>query len=84
MTSQTEKQIITIHILINISRSKGNQTMKYRQEIEQNMRNIFLGKSYIGGYIGEPSPRPFSEKSKLERFCFVINYRIHSSRRLVL
>ena len=31
MTSQTGKQIITIHILPNISRSKGNQTMKFRQ-----------------------------------------------------
>ena len=46
MTSQTGKSIITIHILPNISRSKGNQTMKLRQLIEYNMRNIFLEKSY--------------------------------------
>ena len=31
MTSQTGKQTIIIHILPNISRSKGNQTMKFRQ-----------------------------------------------------
>ena len=30
---QTGKQIITIHILTNISRSKGNHTMKFGQLI---------------------------------------------------
>ena len=35
MTSQTEQQIITIHILFNISRGKGNQTMKFGQIDEQ-------------------------------------------------
>ena len=29
MTSQTGEQTIAIHILSNISRSKGNQTMKF-------------------------------------------------------
>ena len=28
------------HILSNISRSKGNQTMKFRQLIENNLRNL--------------------------------------------
>ena len=45
MTSQTGLQIITIHILLSISRSKGNQTMKFCQLIEYNVRNIFLQKS---------------------------------------
>ena len=49
--SQTMKLVITIHILPNISRSKGNQTMKFGQFIECNMRNIFLEKSYT--IIGE-------------------------------
>ena len=35
-----------IHILHNISRSKGNQTMKFGQLIHYNMRNIYLEKSY--------------------------------------
>ena len=39
-------QTIVIHILPNILRSKGNQTMKFGQLIECNMRNIFLEKSY--------------------------------------
>ena len=53
MTSQPGKQTIAIHILPNISRSKGNQTMKFGQLIEYNMRNIFLEKSYTkyGGKI---------------------------------
>ena len=42
MTSQTGKQIITIHILPNISRSKANQATKFGQLIEYNMRNVFL------------------------------------------
>ena len=46
MTSQPGKQTIAIHILPNISRSKGNQTMKFGQLIEYNMRNIFLEKPY--------------------------------------
>ena len=33
MKSKTGKQVITIHILLNISGSKGNQTMKYGQLI---------------------------------------------------
>ena len=53
-----------MHILSNISRSKGNQTIKFGQLIEHNMRNIFLEKSYTK-YGGETCPRPFSEKLKL-------------------
>ena len=44
MTSQPSKQTIAIHILTNISPSKGNQTMKLGQLIEYNKRNIFLQK----------------------------------------
>ena len=44
--SQTAKQIIALHILHNISISKGKQTMKFGQLVEYNMRNIFLQKSY--------------------------------------
>ena len=45
MTSQPGKQTIAIQILPNISRIKDNQTMKFGQLIESNMRNIFLEKS---------------------------------------
>ena len=40
MTSQPSLQTITIHILPNISQSKGNQTMKFGQLIEY----VFLQK----------------------------------------
>ena len=38
MTSQPKKQTVAIHILPNISRSKGNQAMKFDQLIEYNMK----------------------------------------------
>ena len=56
--------MIAIHILANISKSKGNQAMKFGQLIEYKMRNIFLETLYTK-YGGETSPRPFSEKLKL-------------------
>ena len=64
MTSQTGQQIIAIHILSNISRSKGNQAIKFGQLIEYNMRNILFKKT-PKKCDGEASPRPFHEKSKL-------------------
>ena len=44
MTSQGGQEIITIHKLSNISRSKGNQTKKLYQLIEYNINNSFLEK----------------------------------------
>ena len=63
MTSQSGQHTIVIHILPNIPRSKSNQTIKFGQLIEYNMRNIFIEKSYTK-YGGEISPRPFSGKLK--------------------
>ena len=61
MTSQPGQQTIAIHIFTNISRSKNNQTMKFGQLIEYNMKSIFPEKSYpkCGR---ETIPRPFSKK----------------------
>ena len=64
MTSKRGQQTTLIHILPNISRRKGNQTMKFGQLIDYKMRNIFLEKSYTK-CGGETSPRPFSEKLQL-------------------
>ena len=41
MMSQTGQQIMTIHILSNISRSKSNQAIKFGELMKDNMRNIF-------------------------------------------
>ena len=62
MTSHTEQQVIAIHILSNILRSKGNLTMKVDQLIIYKMRNIFLEKSDIK-CGGDANPR--TVKSKL-------------------
>ena len=64
MTSQPVKQTIAIHILPYISRSKDNQTVKFGQLIEYNMRKTFPEKSYTK--CGrETTPRAFSKKSNL-------------------
>ena len=59
-----ESQTITIHILTNISRSKGKQITKSGQLIKYNMKKNFLEKSYTK-CGGDTIPRPFSKKSKL-------------------
>ena len=64
MTSQSGKQTIAINTLPKILRSKGNQSMKFTQLIEYNMKNIILEKSYTKCGV-ENISRPFPEKSKL-------------------
>ena len=63
-------------MLPNISRSKGNQKMKFGQLIEYNIRNIFVEKSYTK-YAGETIPRRLFKKSKLsislDQYCKVLN-----------
>ena len=60
MTPQPGSKTIAIHILVNISRSKNSQTIKFGQLIENNMRNTFVGKSYTKS--GEQTiPRPLSK-----------------------
>ena len=44
MTSQPGSQTIAIHILPDISQSKGNQAMNFGQLIECNKKNISLQK----------------------------------------
>ena len=45
MTSDPCQQTITVHIFPDISRSKGNQTMKFGQVIEYSKGKNFLQKS---------------------------------------
>ena len=60
--SQTGQQITIIHILPNISRSKGNQTKKFRWLIEYNLRNIFLEELSVKCH-GEASRRPIKNQN---------------------
>ena len=62
--AQDGQKLITIHILPDIPRHKGNQTTKCVQLIEYNMRNTFLEKSNRRRR-GEASPTEFYKKSKL-------------------
>ena len=48
----------------HISRTEGNQTIRFGLLIEYTMRNIFLEKSFTK-YGGETIPGPFSKKLKL-------------------
>ena len=63
MTSQPGQQTIAIHILLNISRSKDNQTMKYDQLVEYNMRNML--KNHTQNVLKKLFPDPYLKKTKL-------------------
>ena len=58
MTSQTVKQIITIHNLRNISRSKSNQPIRFGQLIKYSAK-IFFFKNYAENTVGRLIPDLF-------------------------
>ena len=76
LTSQPGQQTITIHILPNISKSKGNQTMKFSQLIEYNITNTSVGKSYTkcaGETISRTLPKISKLSISLDQKCKVLN-----------
>ena len=60
MTSQLGLQTIAIYILPNIPRSIWNQTIKFGQLIEYNMKNDFVETSYTK-CAGETIPGTLSK-----------------------
>ena len=58
MTPQTGQQMITIHILPSISKSKGNRAIKVGQLIKYSMK-IFFFKDLAGNVIGRLVPDLF-------------------------
>ena len=58
MMSQPRYQIIAVHIMPNILRSKGSQTIKFHQLVKHNTRNIFVEK-WFTKCGGETIPDPF-------------------------
>ena len=58
MTSQPGYQRIATHILLNISQTKGNQTMKFDQLIELPKR-IIVFKNYAENEAGKRVPDHF-------------------------
>ena len=65
MTSQPGWQIITKHILPNISQSKRKQTMNFGKVIDYNKINIFLQKLCKKWSREASSSRPFYVSLKL-------------------
>ena len=64
MNWDTNNYNITIHVLLNTSKSKGIQTMNFGQLIEWNMRNFFT-KNNTQNVLEKLFLRPFFKKSKL-------------------
>ena len=60
MTSEPGLQTIAIHILPNISQTKGNQAMKFSQLIEYIRRGIFFFKHYVKNEARRLVPDRFS------------------------
>ena len=58
MTPQAEKQIISIRILPNVSRSRGNLAMEFVQLIKYSMKKFFL-KKHAENEIGRLVPDLF-------------------------
>ena len=54
MTSQTEQQIITTHILPNISRSKGNLVSQWNKT-----QKVFLLKNHAQNVLEKLGPERF-------------------------
>ena len=73
---QPGQQTIAIHILPNISTSKGNRAIKVVQLTEYNISKNFVEKSCTK-CAGETIPRTLSKKSKLsislDQYCKVLN-----------
>ena len=45
MTSQAGQQMIPIHMITNVSRSEGNQAMKFGQFTKYSEKNLYFQKS---------------------------------------
>ena len=63
--SQPGKQTITMHILPNISRSKGNKAIEFRRLIKYNIRNFFVLKNLTQNVVEKLIPETLFENSKL-------------------
>ena len=69
LTSQPEKQSVAIHILPNMSRRKSNQTKKFGQLVEYNMKNIFLEKLYTKCGTKISTPDSFLKNQNWAYLC---------------
>ena len=78
MTSQSGSQATTIHILPNISQSKGNQTMKFGQLIEySNMKILECRKFHAENEAGRLVPDLFLFLKKASREAKAIGLQLN-------
>ena len=77
MTSRPGSETSAIQIFPNISRSKGNPTIKFGQLKECNMRNTLSFEKSYTKFGGETIPRPFFKKSKLIVSIALKFYRVY-------
>ena len=56
------------HLLSNISRSKGNQTMKFSQLVEYNMQ-LFLWKNHTQNMVEKLFTEPFLKTQNWAYLC---------------
>ena len=78
MTPHSGKQTITIHILSSISRSKGNQTMKFGELMKYNVKKIFL-KNHTENETGRRVPNLFfffKKALKKSKLCMHLSLNI--------
>ena len=77
MTSQPGKRTNVVHILLNISRRKDNETLKFGQLIECNIRNVFLEKSYTK--CGRKTiSRLFSKKNQNWAYLWINGLKLYT------
>ena len=83
-----------IHTLPNISRNKGNQTMKFNLLTKYNIRNIFLEKPYrkCGGKTSsrliskikiEHASRSIHNSLKFYIICFLLHIQVEGYQKIL-
>ena len=74
------QQVIAMHMMSGISRSKGSQAMKFGQLMEDNTRNIFLQKSCRN----EAERLAPDLLLFLKKFLYIISYCVNQEIRTIL
>ena len=59
MTSQFRRQAIAIHVLLNISRSKDSETIRFGQLIEYRLKDILFLKNHTQNMVEKLLSDPF-------------------------
>ena len=78
MTSQSGQQINAMHVLPNISRSKGHQTMKFGQLIEYN--RIFLLENHTHNVVQKLVPDYFLKNQNWAYLCLYCMSKSRSTK----